>query len=137
MFGLGIFAVAGHPTVTRTLAFVVATTIASVAMGSFLVLANCTAFVGGRSDTGELGFHSLLLFSSYPVDVFTGIMRILLFSLIPAGFVTSMPTRFVRDLDWSAALYAGLFAAALAVAAHFAFRTGLRRYTSGALWTAA
>lgn len=133
-FGIGMFAIMGEPTPARTAAFVVAVIIATVSLTSFLVLSGSLAFLGGRSDASELGFHSMLLFASYPVDVFSGAMKVLLFTLIPAGFVTGVPSRFVRDLDIELALAAGGVAVLLATLAVVSFRIGLRRYTSGALW---
>lgn len=135
-FGIGMFAVMGEPTPLRTLAFVIAVVISAITLTAFLVLAASTAFVGGRSDGSELGFHSMLLFASYPVDVFGGVMKVLLFTVIPAGFITAVPTRFVRDLEPELVLAAAGVAVLLTALATFAFSAGLRRYTSGALWTA-
>jgi len=136
-FGVAVFAVMGEPTPLRTLAFVAAVAISAITLGAFLVLAGSTAFLGGRSDGSELGFHSVVLFASYPVDVFGGAMKILLFTMIPAGFITAIPTRFVRDLEIELAMAAAGVAILLVALAALAFRAGLRRYTSGALWTAA
>lgn len=136
-FGVGVFAVAGSPTPGRVAAFVVAVLIGSVALVSFLVIAGSTAFLGGRSDVGELGFHSVVLFASYPVDVFSGFVKVLMFTVVPAGFITALPTRFVRDLEFWHAGVSAAFAIGLALAAALVFRLGLRRYTSGAMWAAA
>ena len=136
-FGIGLFVVAGNPTPARAAAFVVAVFIGATALVSFLVLAGSTAFLGGRSDVGELGFHSVVLFASYPVDVFSGMVKVLMFTVVPAGFITALPTRFVRDLDPWVAVASAAFAVGLACVAALAFRAGLRRYTSGAMWVAA
>lgn len=136
-FGLAMFVIVGEPTIARTFAFVGAVAISSLTLTAFLVLAGSTAFLGGRSDSSELGFHSVVLFASYPVDVFGGAMKILLFTLIPAGFITALPTKFVRELEVELALAAAGVAIVLLLLATIAFRAGLRRYTSGALWTAA
>ena len=54
VFGIVLFAVAGHPTPTRTLVFIGACIVSTVLLTSFLVLTGSLAFFGGRSDAGEL-----------------------------------------------------------------------------------
>jgi ABC-2 type transport system permease protein len=75
--------------------------------------------------------------ASYPLDIFGGQVKLVLFTLIPAAFVTGLPTSLLRDFDPATAL--ALLAAALGFAALGAglFRLGLRRYASGAVWTRA
>jgi ABC-2 type transport system permease protein len=52
---------------------------------------------------------------------------VLLFTAIPAGFISSMPVRFIRDFDASFAWAAFVFF----VIALTVFHMGLRRYASG------
>lgn len=137
LFGIGLFIAAGNHSIGRTVAFVVAVLAGSLVLGSFLVLAGCTAFIGGRSDTGELGFHSIVLFASYPVDVFTGVMRVVLYTAIPAAFVSALPSRAVVEVEPLPLIACFGVGLGLAATAALAFRVGLKRYTSGAIWTAA
>ena len=103
----------------------------------FLVLAGSSAFFLGRVEGGDLGFHGILMTAAYPVDAFAGVAKALLYSVVPAAFVASVPARLVADPD------AGVFAAFVGVTALFcflawaAFHAGLRRYTSGSVWTRA
>ena len=53
----------------------------------FLVLMGSLSFFVGRNEAGDLGFHALLLFSSYPVDIFAGATKVFLYAVVPAGFV--------------------------------------------------
>ena len=89
----------------------------------------------GRSESGELGFHAILLFAAYPVDVFAGAIRIFLYLVVPAGFVTTAPARLIDDFDarWAAASVG--VACGFAALAWLTFYRGLRRYSSGAVWT--
>lgn len=75
----------------------------------------------------------MLHFATYPSAIFDGATRLLLFTLIPAGFVNSIPVRVVRDFD--PLFFFGLLAAAsFFVALAFAvFGAGLKRYESGNL----
>jgi ABC-type uncharacterized transport system permease subunit len=56
---------------------------------------------------------------------------------VPAAFVTGLPTSLVSSFRWPVALAAVGAAAFFALAAVTTFRIGLRRYSSGALWTRA
>lgn len=137
LFGVVLFAVAGHPTLERTAMFLVVTAASAILFTGFLITTGAIAFFAGRNDVGELSFHAMLMFASYPVDVFGGAAKIFLYTVVPAAFVGAVPARLVDSFDPS------LAALALAVAAFFAFTgwatftLGLKRYTSGAVWTRA
>lgn len=135
VFGIGLFAIAGHPTPKRIAVFVFVVLVSAALMTSFLVLTGSLAFFGGRSEGGELGFHALLLFGAYPVDVFAGSAKLLLYTVVPAAFVSSIPARLISSFNGRSA--AGLVAAAalFIISAHTIFRLGLRRYASGSVWT--
>lgn len=137
LFGVLLFAVAGRPTPERVGIFLVGVAAATAVLTGFLVTTGSASFFAGRNDLGELSVHAMLLFAAYPVDIFTGTTRILLFTAIPAAFVAAVPARLLESFDLGVA--AGLLAAAVAcsVAAWATFTAGLRRYTSGAVWTRA
>jgi len=136
-FGIGLFAVAGDPTPLRALVFVSVVTCSAVLITGFLVLTGSIAFFAGRAEGGELGFQAIILLGSYPSDIFAGVAKILLLSVVPAVFVSAVPARLVARPDLSDA--AALVAVTLlfAVGASVAFARGLRRYTSGSMWTRA
>jgi ABC-2 type transport system permease protein len=104
-------------------------------MTGFLVLTGSLAFFVGRGEGGELGFHSILLLSSYPVDVFAGLAKVVLYTVVPAAFVSSVPARLVTSFDVGRAAALAAVAACFALAGWAAFTAGLRRYASGAVWT--
>jgi hypothetical protein len=46
-----------------------------------------TLFVGGRGEQADLGFNAILIFASYPLDLFGGARtKMLLFTAVPAAF---------------------------------------------------
>jgi ABC-2 type transport system permease protein len=72
-----------------------------------------------------------LTFSLYPRPLFSGGVSVLLYTVLPAGFVGFVPAELVRAPSLAlaaAAIGAGLFWIALALAV---FQRGLARYTSG------
>lgn len=137
VFGIVLFAVFGDPTPRRVLLFAFGVFCAVLILAGFLVLVGSASFWAGRNDAGDLGFHAIVLFSNYPIDIFGGVTKIFLYAVVPAGFVTSAPARLVDDFDpvWAAGTLA--VAVGVATAGWLAFTIGLRRYTSGAAWTRA
>lgn len=76
-------------------------------------------------------FEFVVVFSVYPQTAFTGVLKIVLFSLIPAGFIGYLPVELLRHFSWGQmfiVLSAALFYGALA---RYVFMKGLQRYESG------
>ena len=90
------------------------------------------AFWLGRVETVARQLWDLLItFSLYPEPLFGGVLRLALFTLLPAGFVGYVPARLVRSPSVGLVL---LMSAAIAVYLTIAivvFDRGVRRYTSG------
>jgi ABC-2 type transport system permease protein len=138
LFGPLLFLIAGNPTPERALVFVLSSALAAIVLVGFLVFAgSLTFFIGGRGAQSDIAFQAVLLLSSYPLDVFGGITRLLLFSAIPAAFVTGLPVRLVDSFDPAVALVLAAVAASMAGLGALVFRLGLRRYASGAVFTRA
>ncbi|HYO61366.1 MAG TPA: ABC-2 family transporter protein, partial [Actinomycetota bacterium] len=138
IFGPALFLALGDVTPERVALYVLGSLVGTVVFVSFLVLlGSVTFFAGGRGEHAELGFQAILMLSSYPPDIFGGATRILLFTAVPAAFVTGLPTRLVDDFSIGLAATMLAVAALFAAAAYAAFSAGLRRYRSGAVWTAA
>jgi len=136
-FGIGLFLVLGDPTPTRFAIFVFGVFCATLVLSGFLILMGSASFLVSRNEASELGFHAILLFANYPVDIFTGYTRFFLYGVVPAGFVSTVPAQLIGDFSpaWAAALVA--VAIGVSALGWAAFTLGLRRYTSGAVWTAA
>lgn len=135
-FGPVLFVAAGDPTPERTAVFVFGSACGALVLVGFLVaLGSITLYAGGRGEPADLGFQAILIFASYPIDVFGGLTKLFLFTAVPAAFVTGLPTSLVSSWHWPVAAGAAGAAAFFALGAAAAFELGLRRYTSGALWT--
>jgi ABC-2 type transport system permease protein len=92
----------------------------------------CMAFWarGARSLARDL-VDFVILVSSYPGSIFTGLDRLVIYSLLPAGFIVLTPVRLLRAPDLAtfailAAATAGYVGLALGL-----FSQGLRRYRRG------
>ena len=134
VFGVALFAVTGDPTPERVLRFVVAVACGTLLLAGFLVLVESAVFFNGSGRVGELGFDAVVLLASYPVDVFSGVARLALYTLVPAAFVAAVPARFVDRADLGTGLSLLAAGVAFATLGWAAFTFGLRRYTSGSAW---
>lgn len=135
VFGIVLFAVAGRPTPDRIAIFLVGVVASAVLLTGFLVATGSVSFFAGRDDVGELSFHAILLLSSYPVDVFGPVAKVVLYTVLPAAFVGSLPARLMTSFDPVAMAVLVGVAALFGALGWAAFTAGLRRYTSGAVWT--
>lgn len=75
----------------------------------------------------------MISLSTYPATLFDGSVKIILFTLVPAGFINYFPIQALRTLSLPDALC--VLAGSLAVlgCGVIAFYWGLRRYESGNL----
>ena len=88
-------------------------------------------FAGGRSLSRDLMDFTLMV-STYPASIYSGWVKIVAFTVLPAGFVAMAPVGLVRDPSWRGAALAVGGAAAYAALALTVFHLGLRRYRRGA-----
>ena len=117
---------------TRIAVAVLAILASAIICTAACVLINSIAFWLGRMQMASRQlFESLITFSLYPEPLFGGPMRLVLFTLLPAGFVGYVPANVVRAP--SAAVILELAGAAIVycAAAAFVFERGLRAYSSG------
>ena len=137
LFGLVLFALAWGADALAWLLFAVGVLLGAVVMVSFGVALGSLAFYLGNAESlSEQGVMALISFSTYPSDLFPFAVRLLLYTLLPAAFMSSIPAALVRQFDgWLLAGYA-LGAAVIALAARWIFYRGLRRYESGNLLVA-
>ncbi len=134
IFGVVLFVAIGHPSPSRVAMFLGGSAIAATVLTGFLVLIGSSSFFVGRNEGSELGFHAIVMFGSYPIDVFTGAGRAMLYSVVPAAFIAAVPARLVDSFDPGLAAGAAAAAVVFATLGVVAFNLGLRRYTSGNVW---
>jgi ABC-2 type transport system permease protein len=134
--GLIFVAWAGHVS-WRTMPIVVVVIVASA-----LIFVACgivffsLAFWLGRAETVATQLWELLVtFSLYPEPLFGGALRLVLFTLLPAGFVGYLPVRILRAPSFASVATLLLVAIAYLCAAVLLFDRGLRRYSSGSRFT--
>ena len=73
----------------------------------------------------------VIAFSVYPPSLFGSGLKVLLYTVLPAGFVSYLPVELVRDFDATTLGIAIAGTTAYAAFAVWLFHRGLRRYASG------
>jgi ABC-2 type transport system permease protein len=85
---------------------------------------------GARSLARDLT-EFVILVSSYPGSIFSGASKLIVYTLLPAGFIVLTPVRLLRHPDFAALVTVAGSAAAYGALAAAAFHLGLRRYVRG------
>jgi ABC-2 type transport system permease protein len=90
------------------------------------------AFWLGKSDTVARQMWELVItFSLYPEPLFGGVLRLVLFTVIPAGWVGYVPARLAQHASPGQLLLLATAAAGYLALAVVTFQRGLRQYASG------
>ncbi len=134
LFGPILLVVMVKLTWMKLLVFVIASLLAAIVlMGFFILAGSLTFFLGNADAIGGQFVSALLHFSTYPTVIFDQSVKFILFTLIPAGFVSTLPVELVRQFDplrFLALAGGALLFLGLGV---LVFHLGLRRYESGNL----
>jgi len=74
---------------------------------------------------------SALFFSTWPNSIYSGTVKIVIFTIIPVGFLSYMPIQFLTSFDWVALAIAFGGIMTMCCLSLFVFHLGLSRYESG------
>lgn len=132
IYGLICFVLAGQYSPDAIGRFIIAVVLSTCVFLGFLILIQSLVFwTGNASYLANQISNALITFSSYPISIFQGASKLFLFTVIPAAFIGSVPTEFVRSFSWSNVGLLLLAAIGFLSAALLVFHIGLRRYESG------
>jgi ABC-2 type transport system permease protein len=106
--------------------------LAMVVFLSFLIIVQSLAFWMGHSQlVSTNATNALLTFAIYPIHLFEGSARFLLFTLIPAAFVGALPAEMVLQFSWLGFLRLMAGVIIFFTLSVWIFHRGLRQYESG------
>lgn len=109
-----------------------ATLLAALGFVASAVLLHSSAFWLGRVESvARMFFHFVLAFTLYPPTLFEGGLKLVLYTLIPAGIIAYLPVELVRNFDLRTAAISVSAVASYALLACWLFTRGLRHYASG------
>lgn len=130
--GLTMLGLSGYASFERLPLVLLVVTIATTMFVASAVLLNSAAFWLRDVETATFNvFHFLVAFTLYPPTLFGGWVKVLLFTVIPAGLTVHLPVELLRNFDSRSALVAIAGALAYVALALAAFHHGLKRYSSG------
>jgi ABC-2 type transport system permease protein len=134
LFGYAVYLALVQPNLTHFVLFVGLTiSTALVFVGFSVFVGSLSFFLGDASSLAEQWRGAVITFSTYPAVLFEGVVKLLLFTLLPAGFVSYLPVQALRDLSLADAGLALAGACGVLAAGVALFYLGLRRYESGNL----
>lgn len=113
--------------------FLVSTLSAVVLLSVFIIFGSLAMFLGQSSTLSMQLNNAITMFSTYPTKIYGPITQIILYTVIPAAFVSSVPVEIIRSFSFSelgVLFIAAVFYFSLAV---FIFKKGLKKYESGNL----
>ena len=131
--GLALMAMSGHLSWTTVVPFTFAVLSSALVFVACGVVFFSLAFWLGKIDTFARQLWELVItFALYPEPLFGSMMRLALFTIVPAGFVGYLPARLVQHPSVGVAVQLVVAAALYLMLAAVVFDRGLRRYSSGA-----
>ena len=132
IFGTGVFVIFLRPGPERIALFLLMAICAAIVFLAFNIVWQSLSFwLGNAEGLAAQMWNALIAFSTYPDPLFRGLVRGLLFTALPAAFMSHIPVRVLREFDpVLIAIEVAVALGSLAFAV-FIFYRGLRRYESG------
>lgn len=96
-----------------------------------VVFASLSFWIRGARSLARDLVDFVILFSMYPGSIWSGGMKLVIYSLLPAGFIVLMPVRLLRAFDVRELMVLLVVTLGYASCAAWVFNTGLRRYRRG------
>src|SRR5262245_20826556 len=134
LFGYAVYLALVRPDLAHLVLFIALTLSVAVVFVGFSVFTGSPGFfLGDASSLADQWRAAMISFSTYPAVLFEGVIKLLLFTLVPAGFVSYLPVRALHNLSLADAGLALAGACGVLAAGVALFYLGLRRYESGNL----
>ncbi|HEX7736752.1 MAG TPA: ABC-2 family transporter protein [Ktedonobacteraceae bacterium] len=134
LFGLGAYIALAHPGPLEVLLFLLLSILAALVFTAFQIVFGTLAFFLGNTDgLVQQMIGALVTFATYPMSIFNGAVKVVLFTIIPAGFISFVPLQLLHQFTWPLAGAMLGFTLLILLCAAGLFQLGLRRYESGNL----
>jgi ABC-2 type transport system permease protein len=136
LFGILTYLLCVRPDLLHLGLFIILMIAVAILFTAFTItLGSLSFFLGNAEELARNWEIAMICFSTYPSPIFEGKVRLLLYTLIPAIFVSYYPIEALRNLSLVDAAYAMAGSLALLLLAFIVFYWGLKRYESGNLTT--
>lgn len=130
--GLVMIAFSGRVGVASMPVVIAAGVAGALVLVATAVLVHSAAFWLGQTESASRQLYEVtLMFSLYPDTLFTGPLRWMLFTIVPAGFVGYLPAELIRAPSTWLAIGISLGVTVYLAVAAWVFQRGLRTYSGG------
>lgn len=102
---------------------------------SFRLISHSLAFWGISGETSENSFTAFLITATNPQVGFAPILKLILLTVFPAGYIGLLPVEIIRDFRWDFLALQLVGSAGLVGVSIWFFNISLRRYCSGSQMT--
>ena len=103
---------------------------AIILLGIFIIVHSLSFFFGDMSKTARIYTITLLLtFTIYPENMFTGVLKVLMYTLIPAMYIAHIPIAIIKEFSLFSLLLELAVAGIIVALALFTYEKGLKRYS--------
>ncbi|HLN63751.1 MAG TPA: ABC-2 family transporter protein [Symbiobacteriaceae bacterium] len=134
VFGPVLLVVMVDLTWTKLLVYLTTALLAAMIwLGLYLLTGSLAFWLGHSEALSSQVIATLLHISSYPMPIFDNTIKLLLFTVLPAGLISTLPVELVRAFHWQGFLQLMAGAVVFLGLGVLAFRRGLKRYESGNL----
>lgn len=117
--------------------FTIFTVCGGLILVSISIILSSLSFWFNKTDTiADTYNHLMVNFATYPDDIFKGVVKILLFTLVPVGIVNYIPVKVLTEFNIYLFLLVILVTILLIFFAFIIFNKGLKRYSSSNLMSA-
>jgi len=132
VFGPVLYLLTGTATVEGMARLLVLGTLGGLIVTAFVLATESVTFwVGGDGEFASVAFTALTIMASYPATIFAGVAKFLVFTIVPAAFVATVPAELIIDPSWGQLGQLLLVVAVTWTIAVATFQRGLRRYVRG------
>ena len=104
---------------------------------SIAVILGSLGFWFNKSDLiADTGNNLMIQFSTYPDGIFKGIVKVILYTIVPIGLSVYIPISILVKFNLPLFLLVSFVSMAFVIFAFFIFHKGLKRYSSSNLMVA-
>ena len=136
LYGIVMIIVFGF-TLKNVLLFLLCGICGALIIVSISIIFSSLSFWFGKTEIISETVNSLMInFSVYPEGIFTGIIRVMFYTILPLGITTYLPVRIISDFKFIYLLYLIIGTIIFVLLAFLVFYRGLRKYSSTNLMNA-
>lgn len=130
--GIVLLFLSGYLSMKLLPAILLSIFLATIGLTATGVIFHCSAFwMKSAKEVSDSLWNYFISFSTYPGSIYRGVVRVALYSLIPAGFFAIMPVEIISKANYQGLFLLTVVTAVYVFLAFGLFRLGLRRYESG------